>query len=233
MLDRLDREGLLGSIRYTGVDEDADNIAQARIRAERLGLNAAQIRFVQADIFEFLDSSEIHVDLLIAHAFLDLINLDVDLPVLLDPLAPAGWCYFTLNFDGTTAFEPVLDPGFEFDVIEAYHQTMDERRVSGRSSAGRYSGRKLLAALQKQGLRLLQAGSSDWIVYPTSSGTYLADEAYFLNCMLHFFESSLTGRAGLDPDKFRDWLSARRFQIDRGQLIFLAHQIDVLAEVLG
>ncbi len=46
-------------------------------------------------------------DLLMAHAFLDLLDLPTALPALLGMLRPGGLFYFTLNFDGVTAFEPL------------------------------------------------------------------------------------------------------------------------------
>ena len=58
-------------------------------------------------------------------------------------------------------------------------------------------------------------------------GHYSDDEAYFLHHMLHFFESSLTGRPELDPERFAAWLARRRAQIDAGELALIVHQIDV------
>ncbi len=59
------------------------------------------------------------------------------------------------------------------------------------------------------------------------------DDAYFLHHILHFFESSLAGRAELDPARFTAWLSRRRAQIDAAELIFIAHQIDVCGRVIN
>jgi hypothetical protein len=67
------------------------------------------------------------------------------------------------------------------------------------------------------------------VVYPTD-GKYTDDESYFLNFILHFFEESLTGRVELNADVFDSWLSERRSQIDRGELVCIVHQMDFLAK---
>jgi len=35
----------------------------------------------------------------------------------------------------------------------------------------------------------------------------------------------------LDANTFADWLSKRREQIERGELVFIAHQMDFLVKV--
>jgi hypothetical protein len=35
----------------------------------------------------------------------------------------------------------------------------------------------------------------------------------------------------LDADAFADWLQKRRAQIERGELVYIAHQMDFLAKV--
>ena len=59
-------------------------------------------------------------------------------------------------------------------------------------------------------------------------GSYPDDEAYFLNCILHFFEESITGGADLDAQAFASWLEARRKQMEGGELVYIAHQMDFL-----
>jgi hypothetical protein len=48
-----------------------------------------------------------------------------------------------------------------------------------------------------------------------------------VRCILHFFEESLTGHAELEARAFAGWLEARRRQIDRGELVYIAHQMDL------
>ena len=123
--------------------------------------------------------------------------------------------------DETTA--PVLDPALDKRILSNYHKTMDER-----GAGNSRTGRKLFSWLPSAGLEILAAGSSDWMVFP-QAGKYPADEAYFLHHILYFFEQSLTGREGLDGQQLAGWLEQRHAQVERGELIYVAHQIDFLA----
>jgi hypothetical protein len=103
---------------------------------------------------------------------------------------------------------------------------MDTRGTGGDSRAGRH----LFSHLRTAGAQVLAAGASDWVVH-AMNGTYPADEAYFLHFILHFFEESLTGHAELDAFAFANWLKEHRAQIERGELVYIAHQMDFLAKV--
>jgi hypothetical protein len=48
---------------------------------------------------------------------------------------------------------------------------------------------------------------------------------------LHFFEESLTGHVELEASALASWLKERRAQIERGELVYIAHQMDFLARV--
>ncbi|MDE0464822.1 MAG: hypothetical protein OXH93_20555, partial [Caldilineaceae bacterium] len=62
-------------------------------------------------------------------------------------------------------------------------------------------------------------------------GGYPADEAYFLGCILHFVESTLSGHPELDGGEFGEWLALRRGQVARGELVYVAHQLDYCGRV--
>jgi hypothetical protein len=81
--------------------------------------------------------------------------------------------------------------------------------------------------LRQAQAEILAAGASDWVVY-ASKGKYAAEEAYFLYFILHFVEEALKGKEGLNPVAFEEWLQVRRAQIERGELVYLAHQMDFL-----
>jgi hypothetical protein len=78
----------------------------------------------------------------------------------------------------------------------------------------------------------MAAGSSDWIVHPRD-GEYPADERFFLSSILGFFEEALSARPELDPTELGRWLRSRREQLAAGELVFMAHQLDVFASVDG
>jgi len=102
---------------------------------------------------------------------------------------------------------------------------MDMRPTGGDSQTGRH----LFSHLKNSGAQILAAGASDWVVHAVS-GKYPADEKYFLECILHFFEESLGGNKNLDAGIFSDWLAQRREQIENGELVYIAHQIDFLVK---
>ncbi|CUS05113.2 conserved protein of unknown function [Candidatus Promineifilum breve] len=228
MIDRLHERGLLAEgSRYTAVDADPALLAEARTRLAARELPVT-LELVAADVHAFArrERGRRTWDLLVAHAFLDLVDAPALLPELFALLRPGGLFWFTINFDGLTALEPPVDPGFDDLVIDLYHRTMDERRLDGRPTGGSRAGRALLRQIPAAGGHILAAGASDWVVMP-QAGHYSDDEAYFLHHMLHFFESSLTGRPELDPERFAAWLARRRAQIDAGELALIVHQIDV------
>jgi SAM-dependent methyltransferase len=168
-------------------------------------------------------------DLIIAHAFLDLLDLNEALPVLLSALAPSGLFYFTINFDGLTILEPTLDEALDDRIQALYHQTMDERIVDGHPSGDSRTGRRLFSLLRRHGGQVLAAGPSDWVVYPDPQG-YPHDEAYFLHFILGTIDKALCSHPQLDPVRFKDWVQARCAQVERGELVYIAHQIDFLGK---
>ncbi len=227
MFDRLATRGLLAAGgRYTAVDADPANVAAA-IERHSSRVSPVDVTWVAADVYDFArrERGRRVWDLLIAHAFLDLVDVPRLLPELFALLRPGGLFYFTINFDGLTIVEPPVDPGFDEQVIALYHQTMDER-----GAGDSRSGRRLLWQLPAAGAEIMAAGASDWVVVP-ARGRYAANEADFLRAILGFFEHSLSGRPELDPARLAGWLARRREQIDAGELIYVAHQIDVCGRV--
>lgn len=183
--------------------------------------------FIKADCLDFAsnESNQGHWDLLVAHAFLDLFDIPSILPKLLRLLRKGGLFYFSINFDGLSVFEPLIDPDFDEKIWSLYHRSMDERLVKGKVSGDSHSGRHLFHHLMMAGAEILEAGASDWVVFPRQ-GTYLSDEAYFLNVILNFIAETLSGSPDLDATRFQAWLAVRKGQIEKGELVFIAHQLD-------
>ncbi len=252
MLERLLDWGLLTRAHYTGIDVEAEFIREARRRfrhyaeAKRAGGvleeggvmicttsgQDVRVSLEVADLADFLDREQGRAtfDLLVAHAFLDLVDLPATLPRLLSLLPPGGLVYFTLNFDGATIFEPPIDPDLDRRIIARYHQTMDTRRVRGQPAGSSFTGRRLLRHLKEGGATVAAAGSSDWLVFPGPVG-YPGDEAYFLHCIIDTIGQALLGHPELDPERFRAWIAQRHAQIEAAELVYIAHQVDVMGYI--
>lgn len=251
MLERLVDWGLLQHADYTAIDSMTENMSAARRRlaqwgAQR-GLQVSQpapddlllesegvqvsLHLLAVDVFDFIreQAGSQHWDLLVAHAFLDLVDIPTALPQLVKLVRPGGLFYFTLNFDGATILQPEIDPQFDARVVSCYHRSMDERVVAGKPSGDSRSGRHLFGHLSRQGLRRLAAGASDWVVFAGDEG-YPHDEAYFLHFILHTLQQELGSHPDLDPAQFSAWIAERHAQAERGELVYIAHQLDLLAQ---
>ena len=254
MVERLFAGGMLTHATYTAIDLEPTLIAEARRRLPRWaaaqGLQvlqdtqtllrvqrpdqAVRVETEAIDLWRFVtrEQGQRTWDLLVAQAFLDLVDVPTTLPALLSLLRPGGLLYCPITFDGGTVFQPELDPEFDVAIAACYHQTMDQRLIAGKPSGDSRTGRHLFAHFQAAGAEVLAAGSSDWVVFAGSNG-YAADEAYFLHFIIHTMHTALTGHPHLDAARFMAWIAQRHAQVEQGTLVYIAHQLDVLGRVLA
>jgi SAM-dependent methyltransferase len=243
MLARLLRWKMVTRAEYVAVDERAENADYALewiqnwarnngLRTEPEGATGlriwseavdVQLTFERGDAIGFARANPASYDLLIAHALLDLLPMPESLSALLGILRPGGLGWLTLNFDGLTSLQPPVDPALDAHIERLYHLSMDTRPTGG----GSQMGRQLFGFIGQCGADILAAGPSDWVVYP-HGGVYSADERYLLDFILYFFQEALSGNPQLDARQFEAWLAARHGQVERGELIYIAHQLDFL-----
>lgn len=254
MLSRMLHRGLITYADYLAVDQDPLLLKGLRRRlpvwAENQGLTfcAAEdggmrlkgtntnirVRTLASDLFDLTAREKMNFpyfpekpegfDLVVAHHFLDLVDLNVALRLILKLLRPGGLFYTSLNFDGHTVFEPPVDPELDAQIERLYHESMDAAHNNGRS----HTGRRLLTGLRASGASILDAGASDWVIVAGPYG-YREGEERFLQHILQFVRHSLSGHADLDPGRFDSWLQTRHEQINQNELTLIVHQIDVLA----
>jgi hypothetical protein len=198
----------------------AENDAQLRLSPEEI-----TVRFVEAELGAHLDRLPARVDLLVASAFLDLVDVPAFLPTLLSSLADGGLYWFTINFDGETIFLP--EHPLDAELMRAYHQDMDRRVRFGRPAGDSKTGRRLFDHLARAGAEVLAAGSSDWVVFPRQ-GRYPDDESYFLHHIVDTIAGALSVTSEVEGGGLRDWIELRHQQIERGELTYVAHQLDFL-----
>ena len=131
-----------------------------------------------------------------------------------------------------TLARSIASPSRAFNV-SGTDQVSSARRASSRPRAARQahssgdsrSGRHLFGYLQAAGAQILAAGASDWVVFPGPDG-YPADEAYFLHFIIHTIHGALAGHPELDPYCLDAWAARRHAQIERCELVYIAHQMD-------
>ena len=218
---------------YRGVDRDervvsfARDVRPAELRRAGRDVAASDEGFEVGDLsvaFETGDAltafaDEADADLFLASGFADLVPLDALVDAFESALRPGGLAYLPITFDGGTVFQP--DHPADESVERAYHRAID--RVPGRDV---HAGRHLADRLGQRDGDLLSVAASDWVVRPRR-GTYPADESYFLSRILEFVETALADAPKPVPE-LDGWLDARRDQLAEGELLYVAHQYDLL-----
>jgi hypothetical protein len=238
---------------YTAVDINPDCTRAARCRlsrwAKRLGFAVTQgkdrshllvagntrmrVNINTADAYTFVaEAAPYSCDLFLAHAFMDLVDIQTLLPGMMRLLGNGGLLFLSLNFDGDTVILPTIEPDFDDMVIHLYHRSMDERSVGGRPAGDSRTGRRLLVKLLQSKFEILAAGASDWIVYPQRR-RYPLRVSYFLHHIVHTIDEELAHHPEIDPDHFKTWVAERHAQVENGKLVFMAKHIDVLAQKTG
>jgi len=250
MLERLRAlDALPSQVEYVGIDIDAANITAAADRLtdgdfeqtanQRFSLTTNDtnitVELHDGDAFAFATdrydptTADPQFDLLIGMAFLDIVPFARVAETLFPLIAGGGLGYFPITFDGVTDVLPADDPALTATLLDGFHAAMDAPDRPG----GSQTGRRLFTELPAAGADRLAAGGADWVVTP-SDGGYPGDEAVFLRHIVDTIENALlteTPEAAIDTvsdDAIRAWTRQRHAQINRGELTYLAHNIDHL-----
>jgi hypothetical protein len=221
MVERVAADGRISPSLYRMTDAQSLLVGEARRRLS--GLRGFPVELEVRELGQLLASAGAEWDLVIASAFLDIVDWRAALPGMRSLARPGGRFLFSINFDGVTSFSPEIDRDLDARIEAAYHATMDER-PTGDSRCGRH----LLGELPRFGYRVEAAGSSDWVVFPRGGG-YTADERLLLACMLDFHREALEGRPEVAPEELEEWLRRRRAHLEAGELGMVVHHLDVLA----
>jgi SAM-dependent methyltransferase len=241
MVARLIDWGAIGAGEYILLDADQQLLGQSRqwlydwaaargLRSELLpdglAVGDLRVRLVHAELGSYLETAqEEPADVLIANAVLDLVDVPAILPGLLRLLVPGGVYWFTINYDGETVFAP--SHPLDDQIMGAYHRDMDERSRYGRPAGESRTGRRMFQHLSAAGAPALAAGSSDWVVHAGPERSYPGDEAHFVRCILTTIQNALHDhRDQVEPADLADWLAERGRQLDAGELVYIAHQLD-------
>jgi hypothetical protein len=245
MVDRLLQGGVLGDADYALLDQSESCLAhasgclQAWQRGEVVEPSAhwpnqpkpganVRVQPIEAELEHWLRNApaEPRFDLVVCNAVLDLVDVASVMPLMLRRLADDGLLWMTINFDGDTIFVPEHE--LDGPILGAYHHSMDVRTRDGRPAGDSKSGRNMFEHVRRAGGQVLEAGSSDWVVHPRG-GRYPADEASFLHHIVHTVEAELRDHPEVGPS-MAAWSDVRRGQIDAGELVYIAHQLDFAVE---
>lgn len=212
------------SVHHVGLFDARCNVEDLHI-SQKPGLT---VRFCQADALAYLLDHAGSFDVVIAAAFLDLLSLDIIIPIIrnsMDPSSQLRAFYFPINYDGNTQFSPPMADAF---VLRTFHESMGFGVVGGRKVSRAQSGRHISDAISVAGGRVSMEGKSLWSVTPVS-GSYAADEFYFLNCILSFIEWSTAENCNEKVYSLstQDLLKTRREQLQNAELCYEAHNVDV------
>lgn len=251
MIARLAELRLVRHADYLAVDVDADILARAKLWLVEWGRSSGhsveplgdglrirgsdfdfRARFVESEISEYLrtDPPDAPADLVIANAFLDLVELPATLARLLSRLSANGLYWFSINYDGETIFLP--EHARDEELMLTYDTSMDQRMRGGLSAGDSKTGRHLFQHLRRVGASVLAAGASDWVVHARDS-VYEADEAYFLHHIVHTVDDELKQHPAVSAGDLAEWVATRHAQIEQGELVYIAHQLDFVGRPSG
>ena len=231
MVERLESWGLLkamdeeATVRYEVVEPRQDFLSNLEGRLKSKNLRGGY-RVFHGTAREYLESdARGSADILLAHAVLDLVSAREASAVTAEILKPGGLLYATITFDGESFFEPEIDRNLDEKVRRIYRESMVRDR-GGETGFGR----KLLVRLQEAGFLIDEAGGSDWVVVP-QDGEYRPGEELVVRTVLGMVSTEMSGR--IDQETGNRWSRERLAQLDRKELIFIAHQLDLLARRPG
>ncbi len=228
MLDRLLESGALRGrgkrLLWTALDPDPACAALLESRTASWAASGIDVLAVQAELSEIAAHRRPPVDLLVACALLDLLDIEEALVQFAQLLAGDGLLYMPIVFDGTTAFVPATGSPLDGELEAVYHASMDARAVGG----GAQSGRRLLGAvLEHPHFELVDAAASSWVVRASDSR---ATNNFLRQLLAAVVREGLA--AGLDHQQVTDWQRERQARIDEDRLAAVVHQLDVLARRL-
>jgi hypothetical protein len=122
----------------------------------------------------------------------------------------------------------VISSELDEKVIRLYHDSMRQRNLALGIPGGEYcSGGKLAPIWQRCGGEVVSFGPSDWVICPRQ-GRYREEERHLLQTILNFVAQALRGYSDLAPEEANFWIRERKRQLEDGQLIFVACNLDFL-----
>ncbi len=190
-------------------------------------------------------------DIVFAASLAEHVEIDEMLGNIYNSLEPNGLLFMPINYDGVTILEPVQDERIEERLIHNFNKIAIGGQVyEGRVGGNAFCGRKLYHALKRNGFRILDLQSEDWVIMPADSKPWYEDNvkellAFVVNAVAdanlipHLNRVPILDTISTDgtigPDEKRhieEWRVKRLKEIDDGILVFICHQIGALAKCI-
>ena len=108
---------------------------------------------------------------------------------------------------------------------------MDERVADGKASGDSRTGRRLFSGLRRIGAQVLDRGPlrTGWC---TPVSTAIRGTTIFSSTRLSIpYMGALQSSQELGPQSLAEWVRVRHSQVESRELVYIAHQLDVLARV--
>jgi SAM-dependent methyltransferase len=205
------------------IEQGVDSIV---LRERSMDLSVRLVRSDVTDLMGLQGSGE--YDLLIAHLFLDLVDIRKYLERFLRLLNHGGIFYLSHMYDGLTTILPEMDQ--DQTLLQLYNGCMDKRKDDRSAYPRSHTGREVLQLLlDMKNVEIIEAGSSDWVVFPRRGG-YTKDERDFLRYIFDIIEGALSNVDSIEPDDLKEWIQIRQGQIDNCEMVLITHQLDVVGK---
>lgn len=187
-------------------------------------------------------------DLVCAQSLAEHVDVDRMLGNIWTALDQKGLLLLPINYDGETIFEPVQDRYIEERIIRNFNNLAISGQVyEGCVGGNAYCGRQLYHALGKNGFRVIDFRSEDWVIIPSGvEEPYTKDVIEFLKTIIHAIAdankinamnrlSLLRGTdfgepSSIEESLIEEWRESRLKQLNDGILVYICHQMGALAE---
>lgn len=223
MMDRLFRAGALGPTAYWALEPQPELLRQAGLVLQQLVREFPQTASelvlypLAMDWQTYTQNPSAQAfDLVMAHAFVDLVDAPAFLDSLLPYLRSGSLVYLSLIFDGLTQWFPTLSEDDE--LMARYHADMAGPVFNGERSGPR-AGRLLWNRALQLGWKVLGIGPSDWVITQPATEADRLVQLWLLDTIHRVLGESAS-----------EWIFRRRNQAQAGQLGLRVSHLDLLLE---
>jgi SAM-dependent methyltransferase len=240
---------------YHGIDIHSGLLAQAREKMKDGVFRKAPSdpQFHAMSVYQLIDCKEKFLrygfDLVTALSLAEHVDVDAMLGGIWSVMNDHAVLFLPINYDGGTIFEPVSDAEKESILIENFNSIAIEGQVyEGLVGGNSRCGRDLFHALSRNGFRVLEYDTENWVIYPSSTSPSYSEHVrkflhYVINAVAEANLQAMPQRQPLvspsakpytisdeDREFVESWRKRRLAQMETGSLVYICYQMGALAE---